>query len=83
MGNIFFYFYLTLFATLAILYLIDKLMYYNRKKKTKISHVKCPVFDRMLRDFEVMNGHCVQCRTKKLCSEDIARQNKPASDEQN
>lgn len=45
---------------------------YKRKGRPKNTKTKCPVSNNFLKDFELVNGHCVSCVTKGKCAMKMA-----------
>ena len=86
-----FFIYYTLFIdALCIstaLYYLKKLldMKHFKSEKTKKTDIKCPLdSSRILRDFEVFNGHCLSCpkSNRRACRSDIIDQQKREGNEQ-
>ena len=89
MREFFIYYYLgvMILCVGVALYYLKKLldMRHFKSEKTKKTDVKCPLDEtRVLRDFEVFNGHCITCpkQNQRACRADIIQQQQNQTDEQ-
>lgn len=62
-------------VVICLLYLANKFIeyMYKRKERPKTTSVKCPANGEYLKDFELASGHCVSCKTKKVCIDSILK----------